>query len=332
MEQTPVREPGIRNLGFKVGLVLTLIPVLIVALLLYVLHVRGVFERTQALYLLAPDAEGVNAGMPVTFSGFPVGQVAGMTLTESGEVRIEVRIKEKTSRWLRVSSVFTIDKPWFGGARIRVTSPNLQDPPLLPEAERKLVTRDATQDLPQVIARANTVLQNVEAITRPDSSFNQSLQRLQVLTERMTGEYGMMEGLTGSPERAERILATIDGVQALVRSLKGVTTRADSLLAKTDDRVFGQGGVMDEAQKSMLQLGKLLLDARESLKKADVVLADAQSASADLKSVSANVKAATADLSLLRGEVDESIRKVNALIVEINRKWPFARKTEIKLP
>jgi phospholipid/cholesterol/gamma-HCH transport system substrate-binding protein len=270
--------------------------------------------------------------MPVMFSGFPVGQVSGMTLTENGEVRIEVRVKEKTSRWLRVSSEFTIEKPWFGGARIRVTSPNLQDPPLLPEAERKLVYRDATQDLPQVIARANSVLQNVEAMTKPDSSFNQSLARLQVLTERMTGEYGMMEGLTGSPERAERVLATIDGVQSLLHSLKGVTERADALLEKTDYRVYGQGGVMDEAQKSMLQLGKMLIEARESLKRADAVLADAQSASADMKSAAANVKGATADLSQLRTEVDESIRRVNVLITEINRKWPFARKTEIKLP
>ena len=38
----------------------------------------------------------------------------------------------------------------------------------------------------------------------------------------------------------------------LLASLKGVTARADGVLAKTDDKMFGQGGVMDETQKSML--------------------------------------------------------------------------------
>jgi phospholipid/cholesterol/gamma-HCH transport system substrate-binding protein len=34
----------------------------------------------------------------------------------------------------------------------------------------------------------------------------------------------------------------------------------------------------------------------------------------------------------LREEVDDRIRKVNVLINEINRRWPFARKPEVKLP
>ena len=45
-----------------------------------------------------------------------------------------------------------------------------------------------------------------------------------------------------------------------------------------------------------------------------------------------NVKAATTDLTALRAEVEASLRKVSALIDEINRKWPFERKTEIRLP
>ena len=332
MEQTPVRESRIKNLGLKVGVVLTLIPVLMLALLLYALYARGVFERTEAIFLLAPDAEGVSPGMPVMFSGFPIGQVSGMTLTEQGEVRIEVRVNEKNARWLRVSSEFSIERPWFGEAKIRAVSPRMQDAQLPPGSERKLVARDATQNLPQVIARANTVLENIETITRTDSSFNKALANLQAITDQMSGEYGVLGGLTGNPEHARRILDTVDSVNALIASLKSVTRKADGLLAKTDDRVFGGGGVIEAAQGSLLQLGKMLIEARESLKKADVVLANAESASADLKSVGANVKAATTDLGALRNEVDESIRKVNVLITEINRKWPFAKKSEIKLP
>ena len=37
-------------------------------------------------------------------------------------------------------------------------------------------------------------------------------------------------------------------------------------------------------------------------------------------------------LDVLRGEVESSLRKVDGLVNEINRKWPFKRETELKLP
>ena len=74
-----------------------------------------------------------------------------------------------------------------------------------------------------------------------------------------------------------------------------------------------------------MQLQGLLGDSRDSLKRLDAVLQDAQA-------ISGNAKAATADLGVLRAEVDASLRKVDGLVTEINRKWPFARSTEIPLP
>jgi phospholipid/cholesterol/gamma-HCH transport system substrate-binding protein len=53
----------------------------------------------------------------------------------------------------------------------------------------------------------------------------------------------------------------------------------------------------------------------------------------EAQAVGANTREATEDLSALRGDVDASLRKVNRLVEEINRKWPFARTNpEIKLP
>ncbi|MEO8158585.1 MAG: MlaD family protein [Betaproteobacteria bacterium] len=333
MERPAVQQAHIKYLGVKVGAVLTLIPVIAVGLLLYSLYARGMFDRTQALTLSASDAEGVVVGMPIMFSGFPIGQVSGMALDELGRVRIDVRIKEKEARWLRTSSVFSLEKPILGGAKIKAVSAKMQDPQLPPGSERPLAAKDAAQDIPQVIARASSILQNIDEIIRPDSSFNQTLGHLKSVTERMAGEYGVLGGMTGSPEQAKKVLDTVDGVNALVASLKGVTARADGVLAKTDDRMFSEGGVMDEAKKSVVQLNAILGEARDSLKKADAVLATAQTTAVEFKGAASNVKEATTDLGALRVEVDDSIRKVNGLIDEINRKWPFARKTtEIKLP
>src|SRR5262249_12683106 len=103
----------------------------------------------------------------------------------------------------------------------------------------------------------------------------------------------------------------IDRANSLLRQL-------DAMVGKTDQRLFGEQGVVTH-------VNQILGDVRESLKKADQLLADAQA-------VSGNVKAATTDLGALRAEVEASLRRVSAMIEEVNRKWPFQRESEIKLP
>jgi phospholipid/cholesterol/gamma-HCH transport system substrate-binding protein len=84
--------------------------------------------------------------------------------------------------------------------------------------------------------------------------------------------------------------------------------------------------MLDDAQASVRELQGVLQDARATLKRVDAVLVEAQA-------VGANARVATEDLGALRGEVDASLRKVNRLVDQVNRKWPFATKAEeIKLP
>jgi len=284
------------------------------------------------LTLIASDAEGMNVGMPVTYAGFSIGTVTRMELTDSGDVRIDIKVREKDARWLRTTSVFTLDKPFWGAAKIRAASPNPADPPLPDKSERKLTSKDTAGDVPQLIAKANSILDNVNSLTRPESNLSLAIAQLNTMTARMNGEYGVIGGVTGSPERAKKLLATVDKLNALVATLDGISRHAATVLVKTDQRVFGKGGVMDEAQRSMLQLNQILVDARDSLKKADSVLANAQTTTANANALSSHLKDSTTELVTLRAEVDDSVRKFNQLINEINRKWPLARDRQIKLP
>lgn len=332
MERAPVRAPLIKNLELKVGILLVVTLVLVVGFVLYVLYARGVFQPTQELILVAEDAEGVSIGMPLTFSGFPIGQVRRLDLTEEGKVRIHVAVPLKDARWLRVSSQFTLEKGLVGGAKIRAYSTTLTDPPLPDGAERTLITGDATQDIPIIMERVKAILANLQAMTASDSSINRTLAHVDTLTGRMTGDYGMLEGLLGGPQKAHKVIESLDRANTLLARLNGVSLRVDQTLAKADQRVFGQGGVMDQADRSLAQVNAILADVRDSLKRADAILLAAQGAASNVEAITADVKAATTDLAILRTEVDDSISKVNHLINEINRKWPFRRDVELKLP
>ena len=176
-----------------------------------------------------------------------------------------------------------------------------------------------------MVATLRTVLENIDQMTDSSSSLQESLKSARTVTERMAGKYGVLGGVMGGEDQAKKVLASIDRANALLVSLGGVSQKLDGVLSKTDQRVFGQGGVVDETQKAVVRTNAILGEVRESLRKVDSILADAQA-------VGTNAKAATTDLAVLRAEVEASLRKVNSLIEEVNRKWPFERDTKVKLP
>jgi len=323
------REPGVtpipRDLGFKVGALLALTVAVAVAFVGYVLYARGVFEATQRLTLVAENVEGVSVGMDLTFSGFPVGSVRRISLGEDGKARIEIDVPRKDAKWLRATSVFTLERGLVGGAKIRAYSGDLKDPPLADGAVRQILRGDATEEIPRMVATVKTILENLESLTGPGGGVQGNLENLRALTARMAGRHGVLGGVLGNEDDARKVIASIERANALLASLGGVSARIDAVVAKTDQRLFGAGGVMDETQRAVGQANAILGDVRDNLKKVDAILADAQA-------TSGNVRAASADLGALRAEVEASLRKVSGLIEEINRKWPFERKTEIRLP
>ncbi|MES2384700.1 MAG: mammalian cell entry protein [Pseudomonadota bacterium] len=313
-----VQLPPVANLEFKALLLLVFMATLVVGSALYVLYARGLFERTQKLVLVSEDSEGVVVGMDLTFSGFPIGRVRRIELAEDGKARIIIDVPTRDAHWLRTSSVFTLVRGLVGSTNIRAYSGLLKDPPLPDGAVREVLRGDTGAEIPKLIAAAKELIENLNGLTGSEGAVSASLGSVQKLTERLNGPGGVLGVLLGNEAEAKKLIATLDRTNALL-------TKLDGLAAKTDTQVFGPQGVMPEARATVVQLNALLGEARGSLKKVDAVLVEAQA-------VGANARAATDDLGSLRGEVESSLRKIDSLINEVNRKWPFARDTEIKLP
>lgn len=307
-DQTP-DEPA--HVEAKAVILLVLIAALVVAFVVYVMYARGVFEQTQRLILETDNSEGVAPGMDLTFAGFPIGRVSQVELGANGQVSILVDVPRKDAKWLRVSSVFTLERSLVGETRLRAYSGVLTDPPLPPDAARTLLRGDVSEQIPRMVASARELLENMVSLTASGSHIDTVLGNVDTISGRMAGRYGVLGGALGGDAEAQKLLLTLDRVNALI--------------AKADQRVFGKDGVVDDSQAAIRQLNGLLMDARATLQKADAVLVEAQG-------VAANARSATNDLGALRGQVEASLRKVNRLVDEINRKWPFAHDTEIKLP
>jgi phospholipid/cholesterol/gamma-HCH transport system substrate-binding protein len=289
--------------------------VLVLGSALYLLYARGAFESTQTLILQADDSEGVVVGMDVTFAGFPIGRVRRIELSPEGKARMVVDVPRKDAHWLRSSSIFTLERGLVGGAKLRAFSGIPTDPPLEDGAARTLLVGDPGAEIPRLLAAARDLLQNLNDLTAENSALAASLANVAGVTGKLNGPHGAMGLIAGDDKNAQQLT---ERANKLLVTVNALAIKADSLIGHADERVFGQQG-------TIIQLNGLLADARNSLKKMDAVLVEAQA-------VASNTKEATADLGALRGEVESSLRRVEQLVNEINRKWPFKRDTEIKLP
>jgi phospholipid/cholesterol/gamma-HCH transport system substrate-binding protein len=316
-EPTPALRTS-ESLEFRAALLVGLLVLLVAASAAYLLYARGVFEPSQRLVLLSDDAEGVTVGMDLTFAGFPIGRVRGIELSADGTTRIIIDVPRKDARWLRESSVFTLTRGLVGNTNLRAFSGVLSDPPLPAGAERRVLVGDATAEIPRLVSETRDLIRNLAQLTNSDSALAATLGNVQSATEKIKGPRGALGVLFGNEADAQKLVVALDRTNALL-------ARIDGLAAKADQQVFGAAGLMPEARAAVVQLNAALLEARESLKKIDAILVDAQA-------IAGNARTASTDLAALRAEVDTNLRKVSRMIDEVNRRWPFAKPTEIKLP
>ena len=278
------------NIELKVALLIIVMVILMLGSLVYVMYARGVFESTQRVVLIADDSEGVIVGMDLTFSGFPIGRVRRVELSDEGNARIIIEVAREDAKWLRTSSVFTMERSMLGSTHLHVYSGVLADPPLPDGAVRAVLIGDAAAEIPQLVNTVRGLVENLQNMTKLDSSMNMSLGNLQTVTQNLTGPYGALSVVLGSEAHAKKVISTLD-----------------------------------ESKAAMIQVNTILDEVRTSLKGVDAVLVEAQA-------VGANARVATTDLAALREQVEMNLRKVDHLVDEINRKWPLARDTELKLP
>jgi phospholipid/cholesterol/gamma-HCH transport system substrate-binding protein len=308
----------IANVGLKAGLLLAALVLLVLASVVFLLYARGVFEPTQRVTLVADDSEGVVVGMDLTFAGFPIGRVRGVQLGDDGKAHIHIDVPKKDAHWLKQSSVFTLVRSLVGGTNLRAYSGILTDAPLPDGAVRTVLRGDSTEEIPRLIASVKDLVANLTALTAENSELAQTLANLNAASARLNGQRGVLGMLFGNERDAQRVVTTLERTNALLARIDGMT-------AKADTQLFGERGVLPEVRQTIVQLRGLLDETGASLKKVDGILADAQA-------IAGNAKVATDDLGALRTEVETNLRKIEGMVNELNRKWPFAREVEIKLP
>lgn len=280
------------NIPLKVGLFIVITSLMIISFIGYVAYKKGFFAKEHTYTLSSKSGENLTEGMPVVFSGFKIGRVDSMELNSDGLVIIKIKVPDQHIKWIRAESIFILEKPLIGSARIYIATANLNSPPLPEKVIPRIVEandiNEAIKNVKPFVEKINTIADNIQTLTstlaEPDGDMNKILSNAKDIT----------------------------------RQIDGILKKVDTMAVKTDERIYGKEGVL-------LHITTLLKDMIVKLKKLDPILDN-------MNKISADTADTTKDMKLLRKDIDSMVNDITGMVNDIDKLIPFKKETQIKLP
>src|SRR3990167_5385636 len=101
MPENEDKDPRFKGLELKVGIMALAAIVGIAVVIAFMGVKRDLFTKKYTLGLRVETGSGFVEGMPVKLSGFKIGRVKKLELTETANVTVTLEINKKYQRWLR---------------------------------------------------------------------------------------------------------------------------------------------------------------------------------------------------------------------------------------
>jgi phospholipid/cholesterol/gamma-HCH transport system substrate-binding protein len=220
------RDPRFKALELKTGVMVALALAGVVAIMALIGVERDLFTKKYTLYFVSGTGAGLTEGMPVKLSGFKVGRVKAIELTDEAEVRVTVEMNRKYERWLRDGTGARLSKEGLiGDAFVEMTIGPPEGGVLVDGA---LVPFERSAGIEELAAEAGPVLDGVKEFIRYVNS----------------PEGDIKSALANLKELAAEMRSTLEGVDRTVMAATGVMTKTGGLIDGIDER---SSKVMDSA-------------------------------------------------------------------------------------
>lgn len=315
-----------QNTELKVGLFLIISGLLIAASIVYVAYEKGFFAKNYTFMLSSKSGEDLTEGMPVVFSGFKIGTVQALELSDDGSVLIKIILPERHVKWIRTNSTFIVNKPLLGSPRIVVVTENLLSPILSPKQIREVVN---VNDINETIKRAQPLLDRITRIADhvevlmarvadPHGEVNKILMNAEKITANLAQKKSFLEMAISDQASIDSIHAGLKQVKEIVAHVDAILKKVDTMADKTDAMVYGEKGALANVITA-------IKDIVVKLEKLTITIDN-------INKISNEAADAAVDLKVLRKQLDEAIMSIGDAARELDDLIPFKKAPEIKLP
>ena len=304
---------------WKVGLFIVLTVLLIVAGLGYMAYKKGIFQQENTYTLSSRTGDGLSVGLPLYFSGFKIGKIEELELSDQGMVMIKISVPVQHAKWIRADSKFVLQKPLIGAPKFTVTTTNMKSPPLSANSVAILKEvndiNDAIQMIQPILEQVAMITDNIERLTGaladPKGDMASIIKHTRELTGTLAAKKSILEMTVGDEK-------SVQAIHTSLRNTQNITAQVGQLLKKTDEELYGKNGIIPLVVKVLRELIVNLDKIGNTLD--------------NVTNISADAADATKDLKLLRSELDATVSSLNRLIGELDKKIPFKAERELKLP
>jgi len=144
---------------------------------------QGVFASTTRIYFVTDSGQDINERMAVQLSGFKIGHVVQLALTETAKVRVTLSINDKYMQWIRSDSKAKLLKEGFIGDAVIEITPGTDKNGPLPEESTIVFARDpGLNDVvgnlyDEVVPLIKDLKRVTEYIASPEGDFRQSVRK-----------------------------------------------------------------------------------------------------------------------------------------------------------
>lgn len=205
---------------------------------------QGLFTPRTSVRFVADSGQDIAAGMAVKMSGFHIGKVEELTLTEQAKVQVTLAINDEYMKWLHGDARARLLKEGLIGETIIDISPGSESAPPLAKSDTLVFERGAGLEevVNQLYAQVVPILHDVKRLTHdfqdPQGDFHQILRRTNVI-------------LASLPETQRRLDSVLASAARNLESLEKLTANDLPVMVRRGrETIEGSKKIVDSVSRT----------------------------------------------------------------------------------
>ncbi|KPJ86992.1 MAG: hypothetical protein AMS17_10025 [Spirochaetes bacterium DG_61] len=211
-----------KHLEKIVGVFLTLVILIIVAVIILIGREQRWFEKHYEFTTKFLRGEGLSPGMQVAIKGIQIGEVKSVFLNEDNWIEVSFSVYEEYSERIRKDSVVKLKSPPLLGSKVLEIIPGGKDMPVLAngsyiwssdtdEGSRIMEEKERMEKPDQITRLINNLEQLTYNLSAPEGSLEPALHKIEGFFAMLTSEEGSLKQTLASLESVTRAIEEKEG-------------------------------------------------------------------------------------------------------------------------
>lgn len=304
------KDRRFKNLELKIGVMVVAAAVGIILVIVSIGVQKDLFTKKYDLYFFSTSGAGFKVGMPVKLSGFKIGRIKTIELTEGAKVKVVAEVNKKYENWLRAGARATTGKEGLFGEPFIEIAMGESTGRLLMDGEN--IPYDKTGGFEELVEEAKPILNEVKEIIRyvnsPEGDFKKSFGNIREFTA----------ALRQTRARLDSAIKQAD------ETIKKTGQLVFDVNTKTVLMLDSAGGAARNLETFSLRLEPVITNAEAAASRLPGVVEKLDGAAQDVKSLTGSLSKEGPAIGRVIANAEDASVAAGQLVKGINESWPGA--------